>query len=113
MAPGVGVGLCHTRRLTWLGVLGVVHREACAIAVCQVRGELPGVGGCPSLMQLILQGVEPPAYSANTSSPALIRPGRQPRNLGPLAPPVGSPSQASPFLGAQLLLTLSPFLNAS
>lgn len=103
LAPGVGVGLCHTRRMTWPGALSVAHREGCAVAVCQVRGEPPGGRGRgrPSLTAADPPGVEPPpAYSANSNSPALICPGRQPRNLGPQAPPpVGSPSQAAPFLG--------------
>lgn len=96
------MGLCHTRRMTWLGALGVAHREACAAAVCQVRGELPEVGwgwGTPLPHAADPPGCGAPAYSANTSSPELICPGRQPRNLGPQAPPVGSPSQAAPLPG--------------
>lgn len=96
------MGLCHTRRMTSLGALGVVHREACAVTVCQVQGELPGVGwgGRPSLMQLILQGVELPAYSANTSSPAHTNLSREiTQEFGPTGPAYRFPFSGCPLSG--------------
>lgn len=43
--PRGGRGQCHTRCMTWPGALGVQGRAH--FCVCQVRGELPGVGGRP------------------------------------------------------------------
>lgn len=43
--PRGGRGQCHTRCMTWPGALGLQGRAHCC--VCQVRGELPGVGGRP------------------------------------------------------------------
>lgn len=94
-----------------------MHREGHPAAFCQVRGELPGVGGHPPPYQLIFQGVESPcpAYSADISNPAPSCPKRQPRSLSLWAPPPPHrpPPQVGFLLGclSWLPCTLQPLLS--